>query len=103
MTGRDIARMDLAERLARAGQRGLADGRNALAADIEAIRRIALANGLAPAAGVAHALEMALGRGERGPLIEGWIAILADALDCDRTDQAACDSYAAACSVRLVG
>jgi len=42
-----------------------------------------------------------LGRGERGPLIDGWLAILRDAIGCERHDAAACETFAAACSVRL--
>lgn len=73
----------------------------ALASEIDAIRRIARANGLFPAAAVAQALAAALARGERGPLISGWLGILRDAVGCDRHDIAACETFAAACSVRL--
>ncbi|CAN5535732.1 hypothetical protein BH10PSE14_BH10PSE14_13090 [soil metagenome] len=73
----------------------------AIAMEIDAIRRIARANGLYPAAAVAQALESALGRGERGPLIDGWLEILRDAVGCERHDAAACETFAAACSVRL--
>ena len=72
-----------------------------LATEIDAIRRIAHANGLYPAVAVAHALEAALGRGECGPLIDGWLAILRDAVGCERHDADACETFAAACSVRL--
>lgn len=74
-----------------------------LAREIDAIRTIAHLNGMRPAVAVAQALEMALARGERGPLIHGWIAILRDAITSDRHDDAACDTYRAACSVRLFG
>ncbi|MDQ2877918.1 MAG: hypothetical protein M3R41_02415 [Pseudomonadota bacterium] len=83
----------------RAGQASAA----VLADEIDAIRRIAQSNGLYPAAAVAHALEGALARGERGPLIHGWISILRDAVGCDRHDRAACETFAAACSVRFSG
>ena len=74
-----------------------------LAREIDAIRTIAHLNGMRPAVAVAQALEMALARGERGPLIYGWVAILRDAVTSDRHDDAACDTYRAACSVRLFG
>lgn len=70
------------------------------ASDLDQVRRIALAAGLLPAVTVAHALESALARGERGPLINGWLDILRDAIGCERADAATCDAYAAACSVR---
>ena len=76
---------------------------NDLAREIDAIRTIAHLNGMRPAVAVAQALEMALARGERGPLIHGWVAILRDAVTSDRHDDAACDTYRAACSVRLFG
>ena len=97
------ARIDMAARLVAVGNRAAQGSRNDLASEIEAIRRIAVANGMFPAASVAHALEMALGRGERGPLIDGWLAILRDAVGTDQTDAAACEAFAAACSVRLTG
>lgn len=97
------ARGQLAQRLFLIGQRNAQASTDDLAAEIESIRRIAQANGMLPAASVAHALEMALGRGERGALIDGWIAILRDAIGSDRTDPQACSAYVAACSVRLAG
>ena len=74
-----------------------------LAAEIDAIRAAALAHGLYPAVAVTHAIASALSRGERGALVLGWLAILRDAVSCDRNDARACDTYAAACSVRLTG
>ena len=71
-----------------------------LASDLDQVRRIALAAGMLPAVTVAHALESALARGERGPLIRGWLDILRDAVGCDASDPGTCDTYAAACSVR---
>lgn len=103
MTAIEQARNDLAQRLVVLGDRARHQSRNILAEEIEAIRRVAAANGMFPAASVAHALEMALGRGERGPLIEGWIAVLRDAVLSDRQDREAGDIFAAACSIRLVG
>jgi hypothetical protein len=97
----DGARADLAQRIAalgvNAGHRRAAD----LAEDLDAIRRIAQAAGMQPAVSVAHVLDAALARGERGPLIHGWIEVLRDAIGCDRADQPTCDAYVAACSVRL--
>lgn len=72
-----------------------------LARDLDQVRRIAQSNGMLPAVTVAHALDSALARGEHGPLIHGWLAILHDAIGCDRFDGPTCDAYAAACSVRL--
>lgn len=71
-----------------------------MASDLDQVRRIARDAGMFPAVTVAHALECALARGERGPLIRGWLDILRDAIGCDRSDAATCDTYAAACSVR---
>ncbi|MGN6269060.1 MAG: hypothetical protein ACTHM0_04105 [Sphingomonas sp.] len=97
----DGARADLAQRIAAldlsAGHRRAAD----LAEDLDAIRRIAQAAGMQPAVSVAHVLDAALARGERGPLIHGWLEVLRDAIGCDRADQPTCDAYVAACSVRL--
>ena len=45
-------------------------------------------------------VSFSLARGERGPLIVGWLDILRDAIVCDASDAATCDAYAAACSVR---
>ncbi|MES2753095.1 MAG: hypothetical protein V4659_00355 [Pseudomonadota bacterium] len=73
----------------------------ALASDLDDVRRIAHAAGMFPAVTVAHALEAALARGERGALIHGWLDILRDAVRSERTDAGACDTYSAACSVRL--
>ena len=74
-----------------------------LAAEVDAIRAAALAHGLFPAVAVTHAIEAALSRGERGALVTGWLHILRDAVSCDRHDGGACETYAAACSVRLTG
>jgi hypothetical protein len=88
---------------------GLIDARvtrgvpSALAHEIDAVRSIALRNGMRAAVAVAQALEMALARGERGPLITGWLDLLHDAVGSERHDEAACDTFRAACSVRLFG
>ena len=74
-----------------------------LAPDIDAIRVIAHRSGLNPAVTVAHFLDSALSRGEHGALVHGWLSLLGDAVACERQDVAACDAFAAACSVRLAG
>jgi hypothetical protein len=74
-----------------------------LAPDIDAIRALAHRNGLNPAVTVAHFLGAALSRGEHGALIHGWLSVLNDAVVCERQDVDACDTFAAACSVRLAG
>ncbi len=93
---------ELAARIFAIGARTSLDTAGTIATEIDMIRRIARDNGLYPAAAVAQALEAALGRGERGPLIDGWLAILRDAVRCERNDPAACETFAAACSVRLM-
>lgn len=94
----DGIRAELALRIAALD--GARAGINQMASDLDQVRRIALSAGLLPAVTVAHALESALARGERGPLINGWLDILRDAVRCDDADPATCDAYAAACSVR---
>jgi hypothetical protein len=72
-----------------------------LAPDVDAIRVLAHRNGFEPAVTVAHFLDFALARGEHGPLLHGWLSVLRDAVTCERRDRAACDAFAAACSVRI--
>lgn len=72
-----------------------------LAAELDAIRTIAQRAGMLPAVSVAHVLDAALARGERGPLIHAWLDVLRDAVGCGRDDRQACDTYIGACSVRL--
>lgn len=98
----DSADSDLAARVALVGIHAPSAGIAALAREIDAIRAIALAQGRFPAVAVTHAIAAALARGERGPLVLGWIAVLHDAVLCDRQDADAHAAYAAACSVRLV-
>lgn len=74
-----------------------------LAPDIAVIRRLAWRGGLHPAVTVAALLDSAIARGEHGPLVHGWLGVLADAVGCERSDAQACDAYAAACSVRFAG
>ncbi|WP_298092705.1 hypothetical protein [uncultured Sphingomonas sp.] len=72
-----------------------------MAAEVDAIRRIAHRHGMAPAVTVAHFLDHALARGERGPLLHGWLAMLDEAVASGRDDLDAAHAFAAACSVRL--
>lgn len=74
-----------------------------VAYELEAIRRIANRHGIGPAITVVHALDSALSRGERGPLVHGWLAILRDAVGSGASQPQASETYAAACAVRLIG
>ena len=74
-----------------------------LAREIDDIRSIAHRSGMRPAVVVAQALEMALARGERGPLVHNWLTILRDAVGSERHDEAACETFRAACAVRMFG
>lgn len=94
----DGIREDLALRIATLD--AARTGERQMLADLNQVRRIATAAGLFPAVTVAHALESALARGEQGPMINGWLDILRDAIGCEHSDQATCAAYAAACSVR---
>ena len=72
-----------------------------IACEVDAIRSVAHRHGFTPAVTVAHLLSAALSRGEQGALVHGWLAVLHDAVGCERHDAQACDAYAAVCSVRL--
>lgn len=73
-----------------------------LAADLDAIRRLASANGFGAVTAVIHAIEAALGRGERGPAVANGLALLRDAAGCgDDLHHSA--ALAAACRLRIVG
>lgn len=98
-----IAQAELAARVAMVGMRANVASTAALAAEVDAIRAAAQAYGLYPAVAVTHAIDAALARGERGALVLGWIAILRDAVSSDQHDRNACETFAAACSVRLAG
>ena len=91
-------RADLARRIGaiewRAGPRGIA-------VEVDAIRAIAHRHRMLPAVTVAHLLESALARGEHGALVHGWLAMLREAVACERQDEAASAAFAAACSVRF--
>jgi len=97
----EMIRADLVQRIAALDSRADHGRAGELAQDLDAIRRIAQANNLQPAVSVAHVLDAALARGERGPLIHGWLDILRDAIGSERSDGPACEAYLAACSVRL--
>ena len=97
----DQVQSELAARIGMIGARAAGQRVGDIATEIDAIRRIAHRHGLFPAVAVTQALESALARGERGALIQGWLSILGDAVGCDRHDRAACETFAAACSVRL--
>ncbi|MBX3595840.1 hypothetical protein [Sphingomonas sp.] len=84
---------------ARAARAATAD----LAGDLDAIRRIALANHMSPAIPIVHALETALASGQRGPLIADGLSLLRDAVTCGRDDRRADATFAAACAIRLAG
>lgn len=74
-----------------------------LAADLDAVRALAAANGIAPALPVLHALEAALARGERGATIADALDLLGEAVRCGRNDARTSAIYAAACAVRRCG
>ncbi|WNO54251.1 hypothetical protein [Stakelama saccharophila] len=74
-----------------------------IAAELEAIRSLARRNGIRPAVTVIHAIDSALARGEHGALVQGWLAILRDAVDSDLSEPNAETLFTAACSVRLNG
>ncbi len=99
----DHVRDELFTRIAAVDSRARHARPKDIATDIDAIRVIAHRNGLNPAVTVAHFLDSALSRGERGTLVHDWLAILAEAVRSERQDLLACEAYAAARSVRLAG
>ena len=94
---------DLAARIAAIDVRAPYSRPCDIATEIDAIRVIAHSNGLNPAVTVAHFVDSALSRGEQGALLHGWLRMLGDAIASERQDMRACDTFAAACSVRLAG
>lgn len=72
-----------------------------LAQELATLRRAAQQHRIGPALTVLQALDSALARGERGPLVQGWLTVLRDAVGCDRRDLHADRLFAAACTVRL--
>lgn len=97
----EAVRADLGRRVAAMEGRKAAPAE--LAREVDAIRAIAQRNGMHPAVTVAHLLDDALSRGERGPLVHGWLQLLGDAVRSDRSDPAATSTFAAACAVRFIG
>ena len=102
-TGLDAVRAELDRRIAAMDGRAGRGRAGELASELGQVRAIAYRAGLHPAVTVAHLLDGALSRGEHGPLVHGWLGVLRDAVGCERSDAAACDVFAAACSVRLAG
>lgn len=94
-------RAELAARIAAIDGRAPYVAARDLAPEVDAIRVIAHRHGLNPAVTVVHFLDWALSHGESGALLHGWLAMLGDAVASERQDLAACDAFAAACSVRL--
>lgn len=97
----DVVRHELCSRIAALDVRAPYARTPELAAAVDEIRVIAHHAGLAPAVTVIHFVAAALARGERGATVHGWLHMLRDAVGCERQDVAACDTFAAACSVRL--
>ena len=97
----DVVRMELGSRIAALDVQAPYACAAEMAAAVDEIRMIAHTAGLNPTVTVAHFIEAALQRGERGTLVHGWLHMLREAVGCDRQDVAACDAFAAACSIRL--
>ena len=97
----DGIKAELAARIAAIDGRAPYAAPRDLAGEVDAIRLIAHRNGLNPAVTVAHFVDWALSHGQCGALLHGWLAMLGEAVASERQDLAACDSFAAACSVRL--
>lgn len=97
----EAVRLELTARIAAIDERAPHSRAAEMAGAVDEIRRIALHAGLNPTVTVAHFIAAALARGERGALVQDWLRMLRDAVFADRQDVAACDSFAAACSIRL--
>ena len=97
----DVVRHELDRRIAALNVRAPYARLAELAAAVDEIRAIACAAGLDTAVTVAHFITAALARGERGERVHDWLQVLSDAVGAERHDTAACDIFAAACSVRL--
>ncbi len=103
-TGRNwVLTGELNQRIDSIGARAARAATADLAADLDAIRLIATANGMTPALPIVHALESALANGQRGPMIADGLALLRDAVACGRSDPRAGAAFAAACAIRLAG
>lgn len=94
---------ELCQRIDSMGVRSARAETAELACDLDAIRRIALANGITPALPVVHALESVLATGQRGPMLASGLSLLRDAVTCERNDSRTRAVFAAACSIRLAG
>ena len=74
-----------------------------LAGAVDAIRAMAQTEGRLPVVAIARAIEAAQARGERSVAIRGWVAMLDEAVGCDRSDADCTSIYLAAGAVRLAG
>ena len=97
----DIIRQELAFRIAALDRRARHRRAPDLVAAVADIHALAHAARMPAAVTVLHFIAAALGRGERGASVHGWLPILRDAIVTERQDARACDAFAAACSVRL--
>ena len=96
-------RTELEARIAAVDVRAPYASRGELASAVDAIRLIAHRAGMEPAVTVAHFIDSALARGERGALVHGWLAMLRDAVGSEAQDLDTAHRFAAACSIRLAG
>ena len=94
---------DLAARVARLGLMAQHVRSRDLATEVDSIRCAAEAAGVLPVVAVAHALEAALGRGESGVIVRGWIAMLTEAVGCGQNDAHTGHVFLAAGAMRLGG
>jgi hypothetical protein len=94
---------DLAARVARLGLMAQHARPRDLVVEVDSIRCVAEAAGVLPVVAVAHALEAALGRGESGVIVRGWISMLGEAVGCGRNDAQTGHVFLAAAAVRLAG
>lgn len=101
MADLEAVRMELTARIAAIDVRAPYLAPREMALAVDEIRHIAHHAGLNPTVTVAHFIEAALARGEAGVLVHGWLQMLRDAVGAERQDVAACDTFAAACSIRL--
>lgn len=73
-----------------------------LAADLDALRRLAALNGFSAVTPIVHAIEAALARGEQGPAIANGMSLLRDAACCG-ADPRSATLLAAAYLSRICG
>jgi hypothetical protein len=97
----EAVRLELAARIAAIDVRAPYLDPRATAIAVDEIRLIAHHAGLNPTVTVAHFIEAALARGAAASMVHGWLAMLREAVGAERQDLAACDAFAAACSIRL--